>query len=54
VVALQLRHTAATLIRSRYGLETAQVVLGHAKADTTEIYAERDLAKARSVMAEIG
>jgi integrase len=51
---LQLRHTAATLIRARYGLETAQVVLGHAKADTTEIYAERDLAKARTVMAEIG
>ena len=51
---LQLRHTAATSIRSLYGLETAQVVLGHAKADTTEIYAERDLAKARAVMAEIG
>jgi integrase len=51
---LQLRHTAATLIRARYGLETAQVVLGHAKADTTEIYAERDLSKARAVMVEIG
>jgi integrase len=51
---LQLRHTAATAIRARYGLETAQVVLGHAKADTTEIYAERDLARARAVMAEIG
>jgi integrase len=51
---LQLRHTAATLIRANYGLEAAQTILGHAKADTTQIYAERDLAKARSIMAEIG
>jgi integrase len=51
---LQLRHTAATEIRARFGLEAAQVVLGHMRADTTEIYAERDLAKARGVMAEIG
>jgi integrase len=49
---LRLRHTAATEIRARYGLETAQVVLGHAKADTTEIYAERDHARARAVMGE--
>jgi integrase len=51
---LRLRHTAATLIRARFGLEAAQTVLGHAKADTTEIYAERDLAKAQTVMAAIG
>jgi integrase len=51
---LQLRHAAATAIRSQFGLESAQVVLGHAKANTTEIYAERDLAKARQVMREIG
>jgi integrase len=51
---LQLRHTAATLIRARYGLESAQAVLGHAKADTTQIYAERDEARARGVMAEFG
>jgi integrase len=51
---LQLRHTAARLIRSRYGLEAAQTVLGHAKADVMQVYAERDLAKARSIMAEIG
>ena len=50
----QLRHTAATLIRARYGLEAAQTVLGHAKADVTQVYAERDLARARAVMAEIG
>ncbi len=51
---LQLRHTAATLIRTRFGLEAAQIVLGHARADVTQIYAERDLTRAHSVMAEIG
>jgi site-specific recombinase XerD len=51
---LQLRHTTATTIRSRYGLEASQVVLGHARCDTTQIYAERDLARAHAVMAEIG
>jgi integrase len=51
---LQLRHTAATSIRAQYGLESAQVVLGHSKADVTQIYAERDLSKARAIIAEIG
>jgi integrase len=52
--ALQLRHTAATAIRARYGLEASQVILGHAKADVTQLYAERDLAKAEQIMREIG
>ena len=51
---LQLRHTAATAIRAQFGLEATQAVLGHAKADVTQIYAERDLEKAREVMGEIG
>ena len=50
----QLRHSVATKIRHKYGLESAQVVLGHADANVTEIYAERDYAKAASVMREIG
>lgn len=50
----RLRHTAATAIRKAFGLEAAQVALGHAAADTTQIYAERDFAKARAVAAEIG
>jgi integrase len=50
----ELRHTAATEIRASVGLEAAQAVLGHAKADVTQVYAERDLAKARAVMSEIG
>jgi integrase len=50
----QLRHNTATAVRSTYGLEAASVMLGHAKPDTTLIYAERDLSKARAIAAEIG
>lgn len=50
----QLRHAAATEIRKRFDLEASQVVLGHAAADVTQIYAERDLKKAAAVMAEVG
>jgi integrase len=51
---LQLRHTAATAIRAKYGVEAAKVILGHTKVETTQIYAERDLGKAQEIMAEIG
>ena len=51
---LQLRHTAATRIRSQYGLEVAQAILGHTRVETTQIYAERDLARAAQVMQEVG
>ncbi len=50
----QLRHTAATAIRRRFGLEAAGTVLGHAKADVTQIYAERDFTLAAMVMREVG
>jgi len=50
----QLRHSAGTDIRKLFGLEGAQVVLGHAKADVTQVYAARDLAKAAAIMREIG
>lgn len=50
----QLRHSAATEIRRRFGLEAAQVLLGHAKADTTQIYAERDAKLAVEVAKRIG
>jgi integrase len=50
----QLRHTAATEIRRRYGLEAAQTVLGHSKADVTQVYAERDYALAARVAKECG
>jgi site-specific recombinase XerC len=50
----QLRHSAATEIRKRFGLEAAQVTLGHAAADVTQVYAERDLERAAAVMAQVG
>jgi integrase len=50
----QLRHSAATEIRKRFGLEASQVVLGHSMADVTQVYAERDMEKAASVMAQVG
>ena len=50
----QLRHAAATEIRKRFGLEAAQVVLGHESPDVTLIYAEKNTAAAVEVMREIG
>ena len=50
----QLRHLAGTAVRREYGLEGAQAVLGHAHAKVTEVYAERDHEKARSVAREMG
>ena len=50
----QLRHTAATEIRRRYGLEAAQVICGHESADVTQIYAERDRQLAERVARELG
>jgi site-specific recombinase XerC len=38
----QLRHAHATEVRKRFGLEAAQVALGHETADLTQVYAERD------------
>lgn len=50
----QLRHSAATEIRRQFGLETAQACLGHSKASTTEIYAERNMSLAAEAMALLG
>jgi integrase len=50
----QIRHAAATAIRARFGLEAAQAILGHARADVTQVYAERDSARAREVAREVG
>ena len=41
-----------TEVRRKFGLEAAQTVLGHARADVTQVYAERDHALAASVMKE--
>lgn len=45
----QLRHACATKLRHAMGLEAAQVVLGHAHADVTQIYAEANHARARDI-----
>lgn len=50
----RIRHAVGTEIRKRYDLEAAQVVLGHTRADVTQVYAERDQDRARRIMAEIG
>lgn len=39
----QIRHTTATVLREQQGLDAAAAVLGHAKPDTTLIYAEQRL-----------
>jgi integrase len=51
---LQLRHTRATEVRRLFGLEAAQVSLGHARADVTEVYAEKNLELATKIAAETG
>lgn len=50
----QLRHAAATEIRKAFGLEAAQVILGHSQADVTQIYAERDSSLAVRIAREVG
>lgn len=50
----QLRHSAATQFRREFGLEAAQVLLGHSRADVTQTYAERDMKKAQEVARKIG
>ena len=50
----RLRHAAATEFRAKFGLEAAQVLLGHSRADVTQTYAERDLKKAADVKRKIG
>ena len=50
----RLRHTSATEVRRRFGIEAAQVVCGHETADVTQIYAERNLELAKKVAREVG
>jgi len=50
----RLRHTAGTNIRHKFGLEAAQVMLGHRQAAVTQIYAERDEKLGIEVAKKIG
>jgi integrase len=50
----QIRHAAATAVRREFGLEGAQVALGHANAAVTQVYAERDSRLAVQIARQIG
>jgi integrase len=50
----QLRHNAATKLRKEFGIEVARIILGHQSASVTEIYAEVDDEKAKSIMNRVG
>lgn len=52
--ANQLRHTAATEIRREFGLDVASLILGHRGVGVTQVYAERDEARAVNVVARVG
>jgi site-specific recombinase XerC len=50
----QLHHSLATEVRKRFGVEAAQVLLGHVRAAVTQVYAGRNIGLAERVAAEIG
>jgi integrase len=50
----QLRHTFATKVREQFDLEAAQVLLGHERADVTQIYAAKNNARAAQIAVAIG
>jgi integrase len=49
-----LRHTFGTEVRKVEGFEAAQVMLGHSRADVTQVYAERNESLALKIAAKIG
>jgi len=50
----RLRHTRATELKRKFGIEAARVILGHKSPQTTELYAEQDTRTAVDVMRRIG
>jgi integrase len=50
----QLRHATATAIRRAFSLDAAAAVLGHAKCDVTQVYAELSEALAEKVASQVG
>lgn len=49
----QLRHLRATELR-RHGLDKTKTILGHAKIETSQLYAERDMLAAMELVSRIG
>lgn len=50
----QLRHSAATELQKKYGLEGSRVVLGHSSSATTSIYVDPDVQLAMRIAREVG
>jgi integrase len=50
----QLRHSSATYVRKRWGIEAAQVWLGHKDIGTTEVYAEKNQALLLEIAKKFG
>jgi integrase len=50
----QIRHLVGTELREKFGLDTAQAVLGHTDVATTAIYARLDESKAVAAMERVG
>ena len=45
----RIRHTRATEVREQFGVEAAQILLGHSRVDMTQTYAKVTLEKAKEV-----
>jgi len=50
----RLRHNAGTELRRQFGIEMAQLALGHASMSATQIYAERDREKVMAAFEKAG
>ena len=50
----QLRHTVGTRLRKEFGVEAAQVILGHKRLNVTELYAEKNVQAAQQIMNQVG
>lgn len=50
----RLRHSRATEVRSKFGLDAAAAILGHSEVGVTQVYAEQDRDKALQVARAIG
>jgi integrase len=50
----RLRHATGTRVRKLFGVEGAQVILGHARADVTQVYAERNETLAMEIAQRVG
>lgn len=50
----RLRHSHGTEVRKVHGIEASRVKLGHKQLSTSQIYSERDQAKARGIAEQMG